>query len=120
MMRGRDERTAELCYDVAVPRETFVCVECGTPFQQYRCTLKNDKRPFCSKACVGKAKRHGSTLFCAWCDTPFYRRYGEQDLGIAVRQFCSRECYREWREAKRTSYPKDGARHKHRVVAEAV
>lgn len=87
---------------------------------RWRSTLKNSKHPFCSKACVGKAKRHGSTLFCAWCDTPFYRRYGEQDLGIAVRQFCSRECYGEWRESKRTSYPKDGARHKHRIVAEAI
>lgn len=87
---------------------------------RYRSTLKNAKRPFCSKACVGKAKRHGSTLFCAWCDSPFYRRFGEQDREVRVRQFCCRACYQEWRESKRTSYPKDGARHKHRIVAEAV
>lgn len=101
-------------------RERFVCVECGTEIYKYRCELSNPSKPYCSQACVGKSKRHGSTLFCGWCDSPFYRRYGEQDLGIAVMQFCSRECYGEWREAKRTSYPKQGCRHEHRIVAEAV
>lgn len=70
--------------------------------------------------CVGKSKRHGSKLFCAWCDSPFYRRFGEQDIGVRINQFCSRECYTEHRASTRTSYPKDGPRHKHRIVAESV
>ncbi len=103
-----------------MPKEKFTCTECGIEIWRYRCTLKDDTRPFCSKACVGKAKRHGSTLFCAWCDSPFYRRFGEQDREVRQRQFCSKECYQFWRDSKRTSYPKDGGRHKHRIVAESV
>lgn len=77
---------------------------------------------FCSMACVGASKRHGSSLFCAYCDTEFYRRFGEQDVGVTVRQFCSRPCYMQWRADTRkdTTYPKVGARHEHRIVAEAV
>ncbi len=63
-------------------------------------------------------RRNGSYLFCQWCDSQFYRRFGEQDLGIKVNQFCSRDCYQEFRAAHRVSYPKLGARHAHRVVAE--
>ena len=35
-------------------------------------------------------------------------------------QFCSRECYGEYRGLWRKSYQKSGARHLHRIVAEAV
>jgi hypothetical protein len=41
---------------------------------------------------------------------------------VTVNQFCSRLCYKEWRvsKSKPSTYLKDGARHIHRVVAEAV
>jgi hypothetical protein len=79
--------------------------------------MKNGQQ-FCSKACVGAAKRHGSMLVCPWCDTEFYRRFGEQDRKVRAHQFCSTQCYGAWRAQKRRSYPKHGARHRHRVVAE--
>lgn len=104
---------------MGMPKGKYECAECGVEFRRY-VSLATGRRVFCSRACLGKSKRHGSVQFCAWCDTPFYRRYGEQDIGIAVMQFCSRECYGEWRDDKRTSYPKDGPRHKHRIVAEAI
>jgi HNH endonuclease len=65
-------------------------------------------------------KRNGSTLFCAWCDTQFYRRFGEQ--GNSKHQFCSRPCYSEWRIARGSPhvYRKVGARHVHRIIAESI
>ncbi len=101
-------------------RISMSCTHCGLRFERLECQIRPGSRPFCSNACIAKEKRHGSTLFCEWCDSEFYRRFGEQDQGIKVRQFCSRICYKEWREHKRTSYPKDGPRHRHRIVAEAV
>jgi hypothetical protein len=97
------------------------CAECGTTFQRYPSQMKPGEQ-YCSRECNGAAKRHGSTLHCAMCDTPFYRRYGEQDVGERVRQFCSRPCYTDWRilHRKASTYPKQGAVHVHRIVAEAV
>lgn len=56
------------------------------------------------------------------CDSEFYRRFGEQDVGERVLQFCSRDCYGDWRvlNRKASTYPKVGAVHVHRIVAEAV
>lgn len=56
------------------------------------------------------------------CDAPFYRRLGEQDIGTKENQFCSRNCYAEWRSINMSedTYLKTGTRHTHRVVAEAV
>jgi hypothetical protein len=103
-----------------VIKQTFTCLECGSVFQRYACRMSNPERPYCSRACVGAAKRRGSTLYCALCDTPFYRHFAEQDIGTKMRQFCSRPCYMEWRALyrKATTYPKLGARHVHRIVAE--
>lgn len=104
-----------------IERLKLTCASCGTGFQKYACQIKSTQQAtYCSKACVGKAKRHGSELFCALCDSPFYRRFGEQDLGIRVRQFCSRPCYMEWRAINRSpeTYLKTGTVHSHRVVAE--
>lgn len=100
-------------------RITLTCAECGTVFTKLACQLKG-KQAYCSNKCVGVAKRHGSQVFCALCDTPFYRRYGEQDLGARIQQFCSRECYMEWRALHRkpSTYIKIGARHEHRIIAE--
>lgn len=92
-------------------RISLTCETCGADFERY----PSQRGRFCSKSCMEQSRRHGSMLHCALCDSEFYRRFGEQD---SDNQFCSRECYSEWRAAKRTSYPKDGTRHLHRVVAE--
>lgn len=75
---------------------------------------------YCSRACLGRSKRNGSELFCAFCDQPFYRRFGEQDRGVRVNQFCSRSCYNEWRliNLNPETYPKIGTVHAHRVIAQ--
>ncbi len=102
-------------------RSKFKCSECGVDVYRLLCQVKNNV--FCSKKCVGAAKRHGSTLHCAMCDASFYRRFGEQDRGERVLQFCSRPCYADWRFAKMKAktYPKgDGGVHRHRIVAESI
>jgi hypothetical protein len=100
----------------------LVCAECNKPFQRYQSQMTKSKTPYCSLVCVGKSKRHGSTLHCALCDTEFYRRMSEQDVGNRVNQFCSLDCYREWRALNRSpdTYLKTGRVHTHRVVAEEV
>lgn len=67
--------------------------------------------------CVAAAKKNGSELECVECGSKFYRRFGEQDLGERVNQFCCRECYFKNRDHGK-SYKKVGARHLHRIVAE--
>jgi len=103
-----------------MPREEYKCAECGVAVWRYPSENKGTANVMCSQSCLSAFRRHGSTLFCAWCDAPFYRRFGEQDRDVRDKQFCSRQCYAEWRVSKRTSYPKEGSRHKHRIVAEAV
>lgn len=104
----------------AKQRVKLACAECGVMVLRLQCQITG-ANTFCSQSCLWAWRRHGSVLFCSWCDTSFYRRFGEQDRNVAVRQFCSRECYDECRQDGRTSYPKgDGGRHKHRIVAEAV
>lgn len=103
-------------------RKSIICPECGIEFNRLACQLTRGRGKYCSKACLGKSKRHGSSLFCALCDSPFYRRFGEQDLGERENQFCSRKCYGEWRVINRSpgTYPRTGSIHRHRIVAEAV
>jgi hypothetical protein len=102
------------------------CVECGKEFHLLPCQIKSTSKikrgRFCSKLCMENSRRNGSNLFCALCDTMFYRRFGEQDIGVRVKQFCSKKCYMEWRRinSKDTTYLKDGAIHIHRIVAESV
>lgn len=93
-------------------RVTIPCEVCATPVTRLLCQIKG--RVFCSKACLGAWHRHGSEL----CDEKFYRRLGEQDIGTRVNQFCSRDCYMQWRQTGARSYLKTGARHTHRVVVE--
>ena len=82
--------------------------------------MKGKSHAYCSRACLGTAKKHGDVLYCHFCDTSFYRRAAEQDLGVKINQFCSNECYNEWRALKRksTTYIKSGSKHLHRIVAE--
>jgi hypothetical protein len=101
-------------------KQTYTCAECGKVFQRYPSLTVGIDKPYCSRACVGLSKRHGSVLYCHMCDTPFYRHFAEQDVGTKQRQFCSRTCYMDWRALNRKSstYPKNGARHIHRQIAE--
>ena len=97
------------------------CDICGKLVQRYP-SQYNGRSVYCSKSCVGKMHRHGSTLVCAMCDKEFYRRYGEQDREVRKNQFCSKECYSAWRYENRgpKTYLKTGHEHTHRVVAKAV
>lgn len=106
----------------ATERVNLTCAECGIAFARLPCQLGRGRGRFCSKACLGKSKRNGSQLHCAMCDSRFYRRFGEQDIGEREKQFCSRQCYTDWRAANRSvdTYLKTGHVHTHRVVAEAV
>lgn len=87
---------------------------------RWRSTMHNPDRPFCSKACVGLAKRNGCDVDCVACGKVFYRHYAEQELSIRNNQFCSVTCYQEWRgdNRKPDTYPKIGGVHEHRIVAE--
>lgn len=103
-------------------RIVLICPECGIEFQRLQCQIRKGGKKFCSATCRDNHRKHGSELHCAMCDSSFYRRFGEQDLGEKVNQFCSRDCYMTWRilQRKRTTYPKIGAIHEHRIVAEAI
>ncbi len=61
-------------------------------------------------------------ITCDRCGKTVYRRFGEQDRGTRKLQFCSRKCYMERRKEtmKITVYPKSGACHIHRIVAEKL
>lgn len=100
--------------------QTYYCEICGAPFDRYPCQMKSSGHVYCSRKCVGESKKHGSEVFCHMCDTPFYRRFGEQDLGSTINQFCSKTCYHEWRAINRKSstYIKVDGRHIHRTIAE--
>lgn len=95
------------------------CSSCGATVERYLSLMVSDKI-YCNRECATAAKRHGNELFCALCDSSFYRRFGEQDLDTRVRQFCSRPCYMEWRAMRRSpnTYLKIGSAHAHRVIAE--
>lgn len=101
-------------------RQSYTCEVCGISFERYPSQMKKSKHVYCSQACLAETRKHGSTLYCALCDSPFYRRFGEQDIGHRVNQFCSRNCYQEWRAIHRkdTTYIKIGGKHLHRIVAE--
>ena len=95
------------------------CDQCGIVFiKLIYPSSKKTKNSFCSKKCVDDHKRNGSKLKCKRCGKEFYRRFGEQRKAKTF--FCSRLCRDKNRMelAKPTTYLKDNARHKHRIVAE--
>lgn len=57
-------------------KQTYTCEVCAKPFERY--TSQSRKRVYCSTACSGLSRRHGSHLMCEWCGVEFYRRFGEQ------------------------------------------
>lgn len=100
-----------------VEKVSLSCAQCGKEFEKYPSQILKGRGTFCSKACLGLSKRTGSQLDCSWCGSRFYRHMAEQD---SERSFCSRPCYMKWRANQRTSYPKLGSEHVHRVVAARV
>lgn len=99
-------------------RISLVCHQCGETFYKLPCQVTKNKGKFCSKKCMDDHKRNGSTLVCNFCGDKFYRRFGEQ--GDTISSFCSIECYKNSRivNAKKTTYLKYGATHRHIVIAE--
>lgn len=103
-------------------RVNLRCEVCDAPFTLLKCQMTRGRGRFCSRHCANIGHRRGSTLTCAQCGKAFYRHLAEQDRGVKVNQFCSRECYMVWRDENRSpdTYPKQGAVHKHRIVAEQI
>lgn len=101
-------------------RTALTCKQCAGVFTRLLCQLGRGRGAYCSKECKALGHRSGGQLHCELCDAPFYRSLSEQDIGEKVRQFCTRDCYMEWRELNRlaSTYPKAGAQHLHRVTAE--
>lgn len=101
----------------AKPKIVRPCLTCGK--QVARCPSLVSARTFCSPACLHESRRHGSTLKCALCEKPFYRRFGEQDREVRVLQFCSNACRQRYRALNRKAsvYPRRGPVHVHRIVA---
>jgi len=99
------------------PRVPLVCEGCGKTFSLLQSQLGRGRGRTCSKTCADLVMQRGSELHCDLCDAAFYRAKSEQD---ADRHFCSTACHRGWRafQRKGSTYPKDGARHRHRLVAE--
>ena len=98
----------------------MTCEQCGKKFMRYQCQQKPGTAVMCSQKCLHAHRRHGSSVKCARCGKSVYRRFGEQDIGTRVNQFCSRACYMDERRdrMKDSSYPKTGGTHIHRVEAE--
>lgn len=95
------------------------CAQCGSEFFLYPSQIDHDRGKYCSKQCFHASLRRGHLLFCAMCDIPFYKQLAEQD---SSRHFCSRPCYMLHRSANmhQQTYPKIGAQHAHRKVAEEM
>ena len=100
-------------------RVPLTCEQCSAVFYRLPCQFKRKPIRFCSWACFAASMRRGTLMFCAMCDTEFYKQLAEQDSG---KHFCSRDCYMDFRHAsmKATTYPKNGRRHAHRVIAEQL
>ena len=103
-----------------MPKKQYKCCICGKPVYRYDSEIVG--KIFCSMKCVGASKKNGTILYCAMCDKPFYRRIGEQDIGVRKNQFCSKRCYFQWRaeNSKRDTYLKSGSIHIHRIISESV
>lgn len=101
-----------------VKRIELKCLECGVSHFKLKCQLGRGRGKFCSKDCANKNRQNGDSVKCIFCGNEFYRRFGEQKK--AINKFCSKDCYSNDRilKAKKTTYLKNGAIHKHILVAE--
>jgi hypothetical protein len=99
-----------------VPRIQLVCENCGGGYERMECELRSKPSRFCSARCRYAAQSKPVELTCDGCGTRFTRKISE----VNDSNFCSRACYDESRRAEMTNYPKIGARHEHRIVAEQM
>ena len=99
-------------------RVKVICKNCNIEHECYQSETNGTGFKFCSKKCMDNHRRNGSVVSCSFCGDEFYRRFGEQKR--AVTQFCSKECYFNDRilNAKKTTYLKFGAKHRHIEIAE--
>lgn len=105
-----------------------VCQECGKEFfvKNGDARLKVGEVKYCSKTCMGKAMRTGSTVSCPVCGKEFY---------TTRRKCCSVECAREYSKQHnehhayyehgylveyKPGYNKKGNAKQHRLVAEKM
>lgn len=100
-----------------VPRISLVCEHCGVTYERMECELRVRPSRFCSRRCKYESRRRLVELVCVRCGTRFERKRTEVRY---ANRWCSRRCYDADRRENRTSYPKVGARHEHRVVAERM
>lgn len=93
------------------------CVVCGTRFEKLPCQLTRGRGRFCSRKCTFEGMKTRTVVQCALCDSPFLKHISEQERTDS--DFCSRDCYMQWRTINRDrdTYPKNGATHRHRLVA---
>ncbi|RLB86633.1 MAG: hypothetical protein DRH26_16995 [Deltaproteobacteria bacterium] len=101
----------------------LICENCKCTFEEYKSRLKRPGRGrFCSRKCKDIFYKKGSTLVCALCNKNFYRADCENNRNNSQNVFCSTDCYFQWRKItmKGSTYPKIGAIHIHRIVAESI
>ena len=103
-------------------RISRTCPVCGNNFQLLECQTKHGRGVYCSKSCKNEGNKNKEEGVCYWCDTPFMRHPSEQDKGVKENQFCSKDCYFDWRKytSKDSTYRKIGGDHIHRIVAESI
>src|SRR5271157_2649980 len=101
----------------AVPRVIFTCETCGGEFKRLKSAGNRASHPirYCSIKCRGLGMRNRITLTCLECRKEFERGKSEVSRHSGS-GWCSRRCWKKWQEKRRTSYPKIGERHAHRVV----
>ncbi|KAA6459668.1 HNH endonuclease [Acidobacteria bacterium AB60] len=94
------------------------CLICCAAFRLLACQMGRGRGKFCSLNCAREAMRRKQQRHCAWCDSAFDKHAAE--IGRTDSDFCSRDCYfaHRARYRKEDSYPKKGADHIHRIVAE--
>lgn len=105
-----------------VPRITLECEICTQHFERRERELlrhQNSGR-FCSRRCSGLSKRRRKAIKCTGCSTLFSRTIAETERRSSGKAWCSITCQRQYWDRNRTSYPKIGSRHAHRVVAESL
>ena len=99
----------------------FTCKTCGVPFIRLECQAKRHATPpkYCSMKCRGLGMRNRKTVKCATCKKEFERAAAEV-ARRGEKSWCSWGCWKKYYDEHRTSYPKIGGRHIHRIVAEKM
>lgn len=98
-----------------VPRTRLNCQQCGQDFDLMQCEIIRGRGRYCSKACHYAARARRLSLVCAECGQIFTRKSSEVKSCLA---FCSHKCRVTYKARGAKSYPKIGAVHAHRIVAE--